>query len=549
MAKEKKEKKEKKHKKDKKDKKEKKDKKDKKEKKHKKHRSRERERSDEEGQGQAPDAPRFPLPTDLTAVAELQKLLNAFPALAEDLAKICDTLDDGEVAQFGGVANAAVRDGLVSTFSALGMTRVGDAGFVFELAAARKSALKDRSDDSDLAIAARALPPAPLLTLVAALIDESGFLDVAGRAREAGAAAATSVRELLERWPALEEELPGMLLQLYHGDEVDTAMLPDEELKAGIEGLLGIAGLAASEDGYGMPEAPAAAAVARSVLEGVLTRHLGLEQADLEAGGDDDDDDDEDDESQEGEQGKASAQGEGAAAAGVAPKRTGPVGPAMPSREQLAQMAAQQDSDDEDDVGPQMSGKARAPTAAALAQALDAKEKGKAGVGGAKAHVPGTREEWMMVAPEDDGTPNIFGLPTNRSFQVHTRKGGRATAAGLRADKERAAAAVQQDPRKLAEEQALLDELEAQRGPSLMDVHQDRLARGEKIERKGAAPWDGDPRKRGRGGGGGGGGRVSLDDDDMKDYSGRKKMSRREVDDMIRDARGLKSRFKRSNLL
>eukprot|EP00968_Pinguiococcus_pyrenoidosus_P027646 scaffold7392_cov286-Pinguiococcus_pyrenoidosus.AAC.21 len=90
----------------------------------------------------------------------------------------------------------------------------------------------------------------------------------------------------------------------------------------------------------------------------------------------------------------------------------------------------------------------------------------------------GGREEWMLVAPEDDGKPNIFGLPTNRAFQVHTRAGGRVTAAGLRAEKLQETENAKSNPAKEAEEQRRLEELEASRGPSLLEQHRERMSQG-----------------------------------------------------------------------
>ena len=494
-------------------------------------------------------------------VDALSACLDRHPKLAGDLAAIMDRLDDGETVDLHGLDSAPLREELAAVFQALGLRRAGPFEFCFEAAAAARCFRRASRGDAEVALAARHLPAAPLLTLLASRIDGSGLLDAPRLLAERLQAARAALGALLEAFGVLRLELPAMLREILDGQSVDTSALENAALRRGLDRLLSACGLEDAGDGFALGDHGAALDVAARVLQRLLEEDLGerdVDQAGVPAGDTAAAPPPEPEPRAPGppppigpamppprgpppagaEDGGAAFIGPalpGAAAGGgdthagteARPRRT--AGPEKYPGGGSTEIGTRSDGEEEDDLeGPSLNPNARAAAAPAAAA-------GAAFRPAARAAAPGGREEWMLVAPGDSEALGWSAGTRNRKFEQH-RSGGRATAAGLRAQ-----AQVREPVGE--EERRQLEALEGSRGPSLMEEHRRRLESG-KAPKRSRGEWEA-PFSRSDG-------RRAFDHEEPMSSvwtEQRKKLSKSQVEKVVNDAQQLKQRFQGPRLL
>jgi len=413
--------------------------------------------------------------------------------------------------------------------------------------------------------------------------------------------------DLLTRFPSLKAELGGLFCSVLEQEKdsdgganciIDISGIGDEDIEEGVGKVL--AGLGLVEVGFDdrRYEFPPAGSSKRSNCVGALKHFRNMFPAPVGAP----DREPRDSESNpRGSKRHKSSHGRGASSehssgsgsdsgsecsepGGSAPLHTGKssIGPAMPSAAQLrsAQEAAVvAESDSDDDYGPRLVGeaagsapsRARTGVGAALGGADYDSESDEAlhgapvptggtTVSGEGGDGPAAREEWMMVPGEHD----LFGSAVNRGKHLlscislpsasvvfncvlraivgdaasvlvnkgfQTGKLAKKAAEAVEAFKEESQAEYEREnSAEHAAAQALMEEYRLARGPSLMETHLENVKAGKK------------PKSRG------------LERSERKSFSReedvlpRAKLTARDANEMVNDAKQLDSRFSKGTV-
>lgn len=345
--------------------------------------------------------------------------LLSYPKLFEELPQILIAMDKGEYINIEAISNTVMRDGLLHIMRQIPVVsrEPGQGWYRNDPKTTVSSFILKYLVDCKMVIEPRKLSSSE---------------------QQASRSAPMNLLTMLQDFPALLEELPVLLDQIFDGNAVQLQNLPNEDLAYGIEKLLKSLGLVETEDGIDIPDHGREKEQALAALEHfeeifhIYNKYQKLTKGNTQVSsssntqsntgkqGEDDDDDKSTSSTSSSSSSSASSQAsdtESTDAINMAAIK----GPSMPSRQELEaarnMMKSYQEESSDDEIGPHIA--AAKPAFKPFNQPLgftgvELYEKNDKGEGADdKKEEPEViqREEWLMTPGESNLFSGMYHLP------------------------------------------------------------------------------------------------------------------------------------------